>query len=679
MRVAPPDVSPRTKVHYLPVRPRPDELLDDGARDVQPVSFGSLALQVQAREDREATDAAPDLLWPPVLCDERPRGRPTRQEALWRRIATRTRAEARAYLAIMQDLCTHAEYRLVTLPGRGTGHVIERSARYYSRDGDIPHELAKHVLQRLLLDLRASRVLLMDLINTNVPIRKTKGRRHAPHWFLTRSAVTDLKVLIGLLHAHGIRRPPSSRPLRALAKDPIKLDVRVKGSRWWAVCPLHGDRDPSLLLNACGSAWCFGGCGGVGRWVDAHQNPLDPGRTPDRVLLYAFVDAEASLDRRRSEDRASAQDGPNPTHRSTPTAYSLPVGIGEVDAEVSDLALRRYAPSRAARAGRPGVHPVQKYLGHYNGRRDCVVRMPTTQKSIRYVGERRSQARAGAQIRPYGLVLGKRTSCGMGRSYASNFDLIEVMRKTDQRSKTPRATQIAQDHYERARAEHARRRFKGNIQTDNLPDLFVSLDHQSHRILRDGTSMTDRYLPEKPEFELPAAYIQTEFPDGFEPVATVWVGVDIDKLRIPLTAVASVYGEDEQDARALVDQRGGPGCVGDEMLRKAATEAIQAWLEAQPEFTGRFAMVRTGPSGVQVVAELEHARWSPEGLWDDPDFRAQAENLGKVVLGALRVNGCTGGTLDTSSFAAGRYVRRPGWRIAKDGHLFRSRLVFCTP
>ena len=45
-----------------------------------------------------------------------------------------------------------------------------------------------------------------------------------------------------------------------------------KGGRWWACCPLHGEKQPSLLLDAQGRFYCFG-CGAHG----------------DAVALYAAL------------------------------------------------------------------------------------------------------------------------------------------------------------------------------------------------------------------------------------------------------------------------------------------------------------------------------------------------------------------------------------------------------
>ena len=47
------------------------------------------------------------------------------------------------------------------------------------------------------------------------------------------------------------------------------LDVRRRGSRWWACCPLHGEKTPSMMLDERGRFHCFG-CGANGDAADLY-------------------------------------------------------------------------------------------------------------------------------------------------------------------------------------------------------------------------------------------------------------------------------------------------------------------------------------------------------------------------------------------------------------------------
>lgn len=276
--------------------------------------------------------------------------------------------------------------------------------------------------------------------------------------------------------------------------------------------------------------------------------------------------------------------------------------------------------------------------------------------------------------RPWGIVLGRRGSRGMSRAYAKSMDLLDVLRSADVRSRGEKSYRLAADAYAKVATEDGRR--WGALAQDVFPDLYVSLDHMAHARLRKSF---DRVLPERRDQDGrvtdPARVMSFATPDGFEATACRWVGVDVDDVLIPWTAVD---GEsDASDAFPIADQRG-IGSAGDAVLKRAA-ESIQARVERHPLFTGRVGLVRTGPRGVQVVAELEATRWSTAELWRDADFRAMVENLADLVLAEVRAAGCDGGHADPSAMSAGRYFRRPGWRIAKDRSLFRARLIFSSP
>lgn len=51
------------------------------------------------------------------------------------------------------------------------------------------------------------------------------------------------------------RRVPAAEAARRLG-----IEVRWRGERGWALCPLHGDSRPSLMFDRAGRWHCFG-CG----------------------------------------------------------------------------------------------------------------------------------------------------------------------------------------------------------------------------------------------------------------------------------------------------------------------------------------------------------------------------------------------------------------------------------
>jgi len=93
------------------------------------------------------------------------------------------------------------------------------------------------------------------------------------------------------------------------------------------------------------------------------------------------------------------------------------------------------------------------------------------------------------------------------------------------------------------------------------------------------------------------------------------------------------------------------------------------------EFSGEYAIVRTGPVGVQIWFQLAHVRYNPSKWFKDTSVRNWYKSAGSTILDSLRYMGAEGGHVDMSSCAAGRYGRRPGWRVMPDGSVYRSKLI----
>ena len=114
------------------------------------------------------------------------------------------------------------------------------------------------------------------------------------------------------------------------------------------------------------------------------------------------------------------------------------------------------------------------------------------------------------------------------------------------------------------------------------------------------------------------------------------------------------------------------GSDGDVETFAAATVR---WIRRRREFSGRVAVVRTSPTGVQIVAELTHAREGVIDWWKKNHVRSWYAKSAQALLKLARKHGAQGGIADLSSGAAGRLGRRPGWRLLKDGSPYRSHLV----
>lgn len=116
-----------------------------------------------------------------------------------------------------------------------------------------------------------------------------------------------------------------------------------------------------------------------------------------------------------------------------------------------------------------------------------------------------------------------------------------------------------------------------------------------------------------------------------------------------------------------------------EVIVMESGNKISLVVRREQELSGRCLVMRTGPSGMHVWAELREVREDPGAWFKKEDTRAWYVGLGSRFLNAAHRAGACGGTIDMSSFAAGRFARRPGWRLLEDGTQFRSRVVTYVP
>lgn len=114
------------------------------------------------------------------------------------------------------------------------------------------------------------------------------------------------------------------------------------------------------------------------------------------------------------------------------------------------------------------------------------------------------------------------------------------------------------------------------------------------------------------------------------------------------------------------------GSDGD--VQTFAAAAVR-WVRRRREFSGQVAVVMTSPTGLQIVAELTHARVAVTDWWKKLHVRSWYAKSAQALLKLARKHGAEGGIADLSSGAAGRLGRRPGWRLLKDGSPYRSHLV----
>lgn len=97
------------------------------------------------------------------------------------------------------------------------------------------------------------------------------------------------------------------------------------------------------------------------------------------------------------------------------------------------------------------------------------------------------------------------------------------------------------------------------------------------------------------------------------------------------------------------------------------------------ELSGRCLVMQTGPHGLHVWSELREVRDEPRVWFKKEETREWYSDLGLKLLQASHRAGAKGGKIDMSSCSAGRFARRPGWRLLEDGTLFRSHIVMHVP
>lgn len=140
-------------------------------------------------------------------------------------------------------------------------------------------------------------------------------------------------------------------------------------------------------------------------------------------------------------------------------------------------------------------------------------------------------------------------------------------------------------------------------------------------------------------------------PAGWEPVVQAWLLFDLDDV-------------------ANLDS--------DATVRKAASKMTLA-VRRNVELSGRCLVLQTGPRGLHVWAELREPRVEPRAWFKRNETRQWYMESGNKLLRAAHRGGAKHGKVDLCSCSAGRFARRPGWRLLADGSAFRSRVVTYVP
>jgi hypothetical protein len=165
--------------------------------------------------------------------------------------------------------------------------------------------------------------------------------------------------------------------------------------------------------------------------------------------------------------------------------------------------------------------------------------------------------------------------------------------------------------------------------------------------------LPDRYLSVSPlratSFSLrPLRALRTgslAAPTRFEAASQEWILVDLDDLDAAL------------------------GWTAEDFVERVARRA-----SADPRLSGRLAVVRTSHGGLQVWSQLARPEPSSRLLWRQEGARRWYASVAEGYLADARASGRSGGFVDYSAAAPGRYGRRPGWRLLDGFEPFRVRV-----
>lgn len=659
----------------------------------------------------------------------------------WKSLRRSSMLDVQTWLWLALDLLLHGQRVLLPeRRGRPTLRpwlLVRRTESYYKRGAggvDLDRREMFHVLNT---HLRLKPIRARDLCaaGVSVPPGATTG------WYrFDDDQRADLLIVVRALYACGIRLPSDVTPPR-LTRSPSRLldpgppiRIEYRGGKIPCPHPDHDDQHPSAVPYPCGGVYCFG-CGAfVGEWRDAEIQDWNRRVVYDKSLRAQEVEAqggcwptEMAIRLYRSPTRVVAgsdvqeEDEPDLTRQLRPTLQVLEGGKGRggrragagrpvrTDAtrgaknhsscnsydpppkhtSASDLG---GAGSEAATSGDPGLHPMEKLIGKPGIDSD-----PTRWRMLRRtlpISQPSDDMDASTRIRPFGYIRAqefanpKSGKAGMGREFDAQLDLIDVQRQADSRSLVASVVADAQKAYDLLRAGLGGRIPRASILTDektirSFPDKHVKTwKHLQQRYVSVGLWRRSnlRVMRAGRQDLVVASTFDHE-------VCTRYVLIDIDGLTIPRVPAdpeqAAVYAEVSdgylaRGPRKLRARRYYAHLeVGDQAIARAAQQ-VQDLVSRHPDYTGRIYVLRTGPSGVQVAAELRQTRWDTRALWACQDFRAQVQRLADLALAALHAEGCQDGRIDPSSFARGRLGRRAGWRLAKDGTLFRSRLIYAS-
>lgn len=680
------------------------------------------AEDARLRMDLEAVPPLVPLVWP--LREPRGMFSTTTAERIWSSLRRRNPTEVSEWMWVAQDWMLHAQ-RVLLPVRRGRGSVepyflIRRTAAYYDHGSGGVALDRRPYLTMLVNQFRIKPFPARHLIAAGVKIEPgaTSG-----YYVIDEDQRMDLYVVVRALEGYGHRLPANVVPPRIsrAASPATEFELKLTSTRIRCPSPDHDDERPSAELHASGAVYCYGCREFVGEWRDAtirdwsrpvrydrslreQEKEQRAGLIPDTVVIRLYV----AQGRNQQEEQVQIQ---KTTESTTPAlrlleAPEVPsekrsgrggrrVGAGRKGEDTSPHTHRscisydgpakpdmRSVFVKAATAGQPGPHPVDHLAGHAGAHleEECW-QNPADRYPLPEVWSPTGlEVRDLRDARRVGYVRGvEYIRGGMLRRYDRQIDLIEVQRQADRWSRRSSTSKTARQIYDELLAHRPNPHPHDLVNTDVLARLPKDLVENLGTIRQQYISMGCW------DYVLRPGATSVRFKGE---VCTRYVLIDIDDVILPdptagigLEAAARAEMALEWRTSGLRHERGAERGQfqdhGDRAL-VSAVERIQAHVDQLQDLTGRLYIVRTGPTGVQVGVELRETRWDTHGLYHCADFKSACARLGDAVLQELRAVGCSGGEVDQKVWRPKSLGRRCGWRLAKDGSLFRSRLIYAT-
>lgn len=496
--------------------------------------------------------------------------------------------------------------------------------------------------------------------------RLSRGQRYGRHLMINTVTLT---LVVGILEElldldsdpEDFQDRDDNRPSAAV-EHVVQLD-RMPRPRTRTVatkCPLsenhrHKDRRPSLIMwmnadGVTGGALCpVCTAQGTARRL---QGTLPENASPDshadlRQMTWRvryLADRTALLSRPRSR-RACKPDSRN--GGSTATADPRPESVDTSNVRERDQPFPLSADGPVGGCVMPSAQAEKVGLSVYSAYVLAKLVILKAQADRETEQQKVSESNGDALNSEFKI----RTIGGMSRLKCPMKAIMHSDRKSNGSAETARAHELGWYASSCASAPAIAAAEEGFGEEDIGTSDDDSLQHEAAKWLPTNVISVSAMRPSGWRSLFNRTGREVKVPSGWEPSAQAWIMFDFD----------DVENLDESEDGDSVTVR--------------ASEAMCRVIRRCKELSGVCIVMQSGPRGLHVWAKLREVRRNPREWFGRVETRTWYHGLGQRVLKAAHKAGAKGGHVDMASCAAGRFGRRPGWRILPNGEVFRSRLT----